>query len=197
MDVYDEIENFLAKSKNGTFTTSDVSKAGLRRSVLKELLEEGEISRFSRGIYVREDAWEDDFYLLQLQYKRGIYSHNTALYLLGYSSSAPQRYSMTFPQGYNAPSLKQSNLIVKRSVPDNYELGVTEVLSPSGNRIRVYDLERTLCDILRGEGSDLQIINDTMKRYASSKNKNIHQLMQYAEKLRVKAKVLRYMEVLL
>ncbi|MGN1075747.1 MAG: type IV toxin-antitoxin system AbiEi family antitoxin domain-containing protein, partial [Candidatus Enteromonas sp.] len=63
MDVYDEIENFLAKSKNGTFTTSDFSKAGLRRSVLKELLEGGEISRFSRGIYVREDAWEDDFYL--------------------------------------------------------------------------------------------------------------------------------------
>lgn len=36
-----------------------------------------------------------------------------------------------------------------------------------------------------------------MKRYAASKDKNIHNLMQYAEQLRVKPKVLRYMEVLL
>ena len=36
-----------------------------------------------------------------------------------------------------------------------------------------------------------------MKRYALSKDKNIHKLMQYAEKLRVKPKVMHYMEVLL
>ena len=65
------------------------------------------------------------------------------------------------------------------------------------NRLYVYDLERTLCDILRGSGSDVQIIRDAMKRYAASKDKNIHRLMQYAEQLRVKPKVLRYMEVLL
>ena len=62
---------------------------------------------------------------------------------------------------------------------------------------RVYDLERTLCDILRGSGSDVQIVGEAMKRYAASKDKNIHKLMQYAEQLRVKPKVLRYLEILL
>lgn len=52
--------------------------------------------------------------------------------------------------------------------------------------IRVYDLERTLCDILRGSGSDIQIVGAAMKRYAASKDKDIHKLMQYAERLRVK-----------
>ena len=33
-----------------------------------------------------------------------------------------------------------------------------------------------------------------MKRYAASKDKSIHKLMQYADQLRVKPKVLRYME---
>ena len=37
-------------------------------------------------------------------------------------------------------------------------------------------MERTLCDILRG--SDIQIIGAAMKRYATSKDKNIHRLMQ-------------------
>ena len=72
-----------------------------------------------------------------------------------------------------------------------------EMKSPSGNPIRVYNLERTLCDILRGSGSDIQIVGEAMKRYAASKDKNIHRLMQYADQLRVKPKVLRYMEVLL
>ena len=55
---------------------------------------------------------------MQRKYGRGIYSHDTALYLLGYSDRIPAKYTMTFPKGYNAPSLKQENLIIKRVVPD-------------------------------------------------------------------------------
>ena len=93
--------------------------------------------------------------------------------------------------------VERGNLIIKRVVPENYEFGRIEIESPSGNPICVYDLERTLCDILRGSGSDIQIVGEAMKRYAVSKNKNIHRLMRYADQLRVKPKVLRYMEVLL
>ena len=174
-----------------------MTKAGLHRSVLQKLVKSGEIYQFGRGLYVLNSSWEADFYLLQRKYGRGIYSHDTALYLLGYSDRAPAKYTMTFPKGYNAPSLKQADLIVKRVVPENYEFGIIEIESPSGNPIRVYNLERTLCDILRGKGSDVQVVVEAMKRYAASKDKNIHSLMQYAEQLRVKPKVLRYMEVLL
>ena len=148
-------------------------------------------------MYIRSNAWEDDFYLLQLKYRRGIYSHDTALYLHGYSDRTPAQYTVTFPKGYNSRSLKEENIIVKRAVPDNYSLGVTELLSPCGNPLRVYDLEKTLCDILRGSGSDIQIVSAAMKKYAVSKGKDIHKLMKYAEQLRVKPKVFRYMEILL
>ncbi len=146
---------------------------------------------------MQSNAWEDDFYLLQQKYGRGIYSHDTALYLLGYSDRTLARYTMTFPKGYNAPSLKQEDLIVKRVIPENYNFGIIKIQSPSGNPICVYDLERTLCDILRGSGSDIQIVGAAMKRYAASKDKDIHKLMQYAAQLRVKPKVLHYMEILL
>ena len=193
----DKIEKLLKTSESGMITVAQVTEAGLHRSVLQELVKSGEIYRFGRGLYVQSDAWEDDFYLLQHKYGRGIYSHDTALYLLGYSDRTPAKYTMTFPKGYNSHSLKQENLIVKRVIPENYALGIIEVKSPSGNPIRIYNLERTLCDILRGRGSDIQIIGDAMKRYAASRNKNIHRLMQYADQLHVKPKVLHYMEVLL
>lgn len=193
----EKIKELLEASPDGTVTAEQVTAAGLHRSILQELVENGELYRFGRGLYVRSNVWEDDFYLLQRKYGRGIYSHDTALYLLGYSDRTPAQYTMTFPKGYNSPSLKQESIIVKRVVPENYWFGVIEMQSPCGNPIRVYDLERTLCDILRGSGSDIQIVGSAMKKYAASKEKEIHKLMQYAEQLRVKPKVLRYMEILL
>lgn len=197
MTNQEKINELLEASQDGTITAEQVTAAGLHRSILQELVKQGIVSRFGRGLYVRNDTWEDDFYLLQRKYSRGIYSHDTALYLLGYSDRTPARYTMTFPKGYNAPSLKEENIIVKRVVPENYSFGVIELQSPCGNPIRAYDLERTLCDILRGSGSDIQIIGAAMKKYAASKEKDINKLMQYADQLRVKPKVLRYMEVLL
>lgn len=197
MTYKEKIKKLLEASPGGTVTAGQVTAAGLHRSILQELVENGELYRFGRGLYVRSNAWEDDFYLLQLKYGRGIYSHDTALYLLGYSDRTPAQYTMTFPKGYNSPSLKQESIIVKRVVPENYSFGVIEIKSPCGNPIRVYDLERTLCDILRGSGSDIQIVSAAMKKYAASKEKDIHKLMQYAEQLCVKPKVLRYMEILL
>ena len=104
---------------------------------------------------------------------------------------------MTFPKGYNSPSIKYENINIKRVILDNYSFGIIKIKSPCGNDIYVYDLERTLCDILRGNGIDIQIINQAMKKYALSKNKNIHKFMQYAEKLHVKSKVLQYLNILL
>lgn len=110
----------------------------------------------------------------------------------------PQYYTKTFPKGYNAPSIKTEQVVVKRVVPENYELGITKLSSPCSNPLRTYDLERTLCDIVRGQNRcDIQVINQAMKRYAMSKSKDIQKLMTYAEQLHVKFKILNYMEVLL
>ena len=192
-----KVKELLATAQAGTITTRQVTAAGLHRGILKKLVESGDLCRIERGIYIRGDTWEDDFYLLQNKYGRGIYSHDTALYLLGYSDRAPVKYVMTFPKGYNAPSLKQENVVIKRVVPDNYSFGVITLSSPCGNPIQVYNLERTLCDILRGRGSDIQVIGPAMKRYAVAPERDMHKLLQYADQLHVKSKVLRYMEVLL
>ena len=91
----EQIKTLLKASPNGTITTEQVTSAGLHRSILQELVDSGELYRFGRGLSVRTDAWEDDFYLLQLKYGRGIYSHDTALYLHGYSDRTPAPVSYT------------------------------------------------------------------------------------------------------
>lgn len=197
MNSINKMENLINKSTSGILSIKEIYSENISREIINKFLENGKLTRFGRGLYTINSAWEDDFFSLQQKYSKGIYSHDTALYLLGYSDRTPSIYTMTFPKGYNCLSIKQENIKLVRVIPENYDLGIIEIQSPSNNPIRIYNLERTLCDILRGKGSDIQIVNAAMKKYANSKEKNIDLLMQYAEQLKVKDKVLRYMEVLL
>ena len=64
MNAKDKIEELLEASEGGTIIAAQVTKAGLHRSILQELVKNGEIYRFGRGLYMRSSAWEDDFYRL-------------------------------------------------------------------------------------------------------------------------------------
>jgi predicted transcriptional regulator of viral defense system len=197
MTKRNQVQDFLHEA--GDFITSkQLTEAGLHRGVLSELVKKKKLARVSRGVYIKPTAWEDEMFILQYRYGKGIFSHETALYLQGMSDRTPSHFTMTFPWGYNVASLKDEAIKAKLAVKELYEIGIARLLSPVGNIIRSYDIERTLCDIVRGNyACDISIVNQAMKSYAASKGKDIQKLMGYAEKLRVKSKILRYMEVLL
>ena len=188
----------MIKNNNGFVTAAQVTAAGIQRRTLGELVEAKRLYRAERGIYALPETWEDEMYFLQYRFAKGVFSNETALYLHGFSDRTPHTYTMTFPHGYNAAGLKRYNAKAKFAQPVIYDLGIAEVKSPFGNPIRAYDVERTLCDVVKGNNScDIQLVNQAMKAYAVSKEKDIAKLIAYAERLRVKPKILRYMEVLL
>ena len=197
MSDHEAIIEILGQNK-GFVTSAQVTDAGFQRRALSELAAANRIYRVERGIYALPETWEDDMYFLQYRYAKGVFSNGTALFLHGLSDRTPQAYTLTFPHGYNAPGLKKRNVKAKYVMPDAYDMGITEVPSPSGNPLRVYDIERTLCDIVKGSNAnDVQLVNQAMKAYAESKGKDMAKFIGYAERLRVKPKILRYMEVLL
>ena len=60
----------------------------------------------------------------------------------------------------------------------------------------VYDLERTICDIVRNsELVEKDIVNNAIKSYAQKPN--ITKLMKYAKQLKVEKELKRILEVLL
>ena len=196
--VGNEVINEILNENKGYITSAQVTAAGLQRRVLSEFVADNSLYRVARGIYALPDVWEDEMYFLQYRFSKGVFSNGTALYLHGMSDRTPQTYTLTFPHGYNAAGLKKHNAKAKFATQEIYDLGIIEMPSPCGNPIRVYDKERSLCDIVKGNNScDIQIVNQAMKSYAVSSEKNISKLISYAEKLRVKPKILRYMDVLL
>jgi predicted transcriptional regulator of viral defense system len=188
----------IIKQNKGFVTTSQITDAGIPRRVLSELINEGRIYRAARGIYALPEAWEDEMYFLQYRFSKGIFSNETALYLHDMTDRTPHTYTLTFPHGYNATGLKTQNAKAKFATQDIYGLGIIEMLSPAGNIIRVYDVERTLCDIVKGTNNcDIGVVNNAMRIYAAAKTKDIGKLIDYAKRLRVKPKIQTYMEVLL
>ena len=188
----------ILKINNGIVTTTQVTEAGIPRRCLRALVDSGSLYRAARGIYVLPEVWEDEMFFMQYRFAKGIFSHETALYLHGLTDRTPIRYTMSFPFGYNAGNAKNQGIVAKLSTKETYKLGIITISSPAGNPIRVYDIERTLCDIIKTRHrADIQVINQAMKTYAGSKEKNISKLMDYANQLQVKSKVMKYMEILL
>lgn len=191
-----QIINQMLAENNGFITSEQITDAGIPRRCLSEMTDAGAVIRVDRGIYALPEVWEDELFILQYRLSKGIFSHETALYLHGMTDRTPHRYTMTFPHGYNTGNAKKQNITAKTVMPKHYELGLTDIVSPAGHTLKVYDVERTLCDIVKNK-SDIQIVSQAMKAYASSKSKDISKLVGNAEQLRVKAKILTYMEVLL
>ena len=188
----------MAKENNGTVTTAMVVAAGISRGNIKYLVDKGMLEKSARGVYILPEVWNDEIFNLQNRFKRGIYSHETALFLWDLTDRTPNRYHMTFPTNYNLTKPKEENIQCVQCKENLYGLGVKKVLTPGGNTVRAYSMERTLCDILRPHSHvDIQIVTETFKRYAILPNRNIPVLSEYAKTLKVERKLRTYLEVLL
>ena len=193
-----EIIMKMVKENNGTITSAEVTKTGLSRWSLKILVDSGKLERSARGVYILPEIWDDEMYNLQVQFKRGIFSGETALFLNDLTDRTPNRYQMTFPIGYNVTSLKNKNIKAIRTKEEFYELGVIRLLIPGSKPIRVYNREKTLCDILRGRSNaDIYIVSEAFKQYAKSTDKNIQLLSEYAKIIRVEKRLRSYLKVLI
>lgn len=188
----------LAEKGNGFVTTRQALEAGIKRSRLSEAVAAGELVRVARGVYCLPETWEDEFLIAHERFSRGVFSDGTALYLHGFTDRTPERLTMTFPRSYNATGARKSSIEVRTCSPEVFGLGLVIVHTPAGNEVPCYDLERTLCDLVRGRSvADTQLLNPAMRRWANTRGANVNKLMDYARKLGVLPKIRNYLEVLL
>ncbi len=183
---------------NGLISVGQAEEAGIPRARLSEAAAVGELERVARGVYCLPDAWEDEYAVACLRFRKGVLSHGTALFLHDLTDRTPERVTMTFPRTYNASSARGEGITVRTCANGLLELGVATVATPSGNSVRCYDVERTLCDMLRGRAAvDVQVVNPAMRAYVRSPQRDLQKIMRYAQQLGVENKVRNYLEVLL
>lgn len=190
-----EIIESIMKINNGYVTSKELDNFEIHRMYLNSMWKKGLVEKVAPGIYIDINKIEDNYYVFSLSMPNTIYSHMTALYFYGLSIKAPNnKYDITVKNTYNSKHLKNHEVFYVSN--DIYELGLTEVKTPMGNSVRVYDVERCMCDIIRSKNRmDSEHIKYSIRAYLKRKDKDLVKLSNYADKMGIKDEVMNYIEV--
>lgn len=197
MNQFEQLDQ-LIEEHGGTIQTFQVLEAGISKPTFYAYVKEKGLEQAAHGIYVSPDAWTDAMYLLHLRCGQAVFSHETALFFHDLTDREPLKYSITVKTGYNPSRLQEDGVQVYTVKKELHEVGVTTAKTPFGHSVPVYDMERTICDLLRSRSHiEIQVLQDALKQYARRKDKNLRTLMRYAAMFHVEKMLRQYLEVLL
>ncbi len=184
----------IVEKNNGILYSKELKKYNIHRQYLKELEEQGYLKKVFRGMYTIKYKDINEFFIMSERFKKGIFSHNTALYFYDLTDRTPIKFDLTFPSNIRIENEYIQPHYIKE---DKHLLGATKIKLKDATEIKIYNLERTICDIIRDRNKmDPQIFNIAMREYAKRKDKNLNLLYKYAKMFKIENKLKQYMEVL-
>ena len=188
----------LLKNNNGLITSLEAKSKGIDNKILQRMEKLGQLERVEHGLYMDSNQMEDEYYLSQYRCKKGIFSHETALYFHELTDRTPFQIMMTIPSGYNTRLLKDKEKYKFFYVVEElHSIGKIIMETPYGHQVYVYDKERTICDCLKKkEQLDGDLVTKAVKRYLKTPGTDYAKLIKYAEVFNIKDLVRKYLEVL-
>lgn len=190
------IENIVDKS--GILLTKNAIEAGISKHRLYHYITEKKFEKVAHGIYASPEIWEDEFYILSLRCPQGVLSHDEALYFHDLIDREPMQRTITIYTGYGTGRLVADGIKVFTVKKDLLDLGKEYVTTCYGHEIPMYNLERTICDLIRSKSRfEIQDFQTALRTYVARSDKNLNRLMEYAVVFHVDKKIREYMEVML
>lgn len=186
----------LMNNNNGYITSKLITSLGIHRMYLNILQKEKVIEKVANGVYMDVNKLEDFYYVFSISTPNVVFSHMMALYFYGLSIKAPtEQYDITVYNNYFNYKIKNHNVFYVSK--DIYNLGLTEIETPAGNKVKSYDIERSICDIIRSKKRmDIEHMKYSVKEYLKRKDKDLIKLSDYAEKMSIKEEVMDFVSIM-
>lgn len=197
MDCMNELAS-IAKEHGGIVETKIAIAHGISKAMLSKLCKEDKIHRVAQGQYIFPDDMQDELLSISKRTEQLIFSHETALFLHGISDRTPFEHTITVPSNYTPSVVTKAACKIYYIKPELFDMGKTLLKTPAGNEVPAYDLERTVCDMIRSRNKlGTETFLAALKMYAASPKKDLNKLNTYAKKMRVSNVLRQYLEVLL
>lgn len=188
----------IAKKHGGIIETKVAVQHGVSKAMLYKLCKEDKIHRIVKGQYIFPDDMQDELLSISKRSTNIIFSHETALFLHGISDRIPFEHTVTAPSGCIPSAAIKAECKVYYIKQELFGLGKTTSKTPAGNSVPVYNLERTICDVVRSRNKvGTETFLTALKLYADNPKKDLNMLHSYAKKLRVANILHQYLEVIL
>ena len=183
---------------SGMLLTKNAIQGGIKKDEFYRFIAANHFEKAAHGIYLSPEAWEDESFVLHQRCPQSVFSHDEALFYHGLTDREPMQQTLTIYSGYNTQKLKESGIKVFTVKKELLNVGKIIVENSYGHKIPVYDLERTICDLMRSRRYfEIQDFQTAIKTYVKRPDKDLNKLMTYAPLFRVEKRIRQYMEVLL
>lgn len=199
MNNYNLIKSII-EDNGGIAKTSDFVSEGLNKYEVAECCKKGSIERIRRGYYRlshNDDISEEQ--LIAELLPQGIVCVESALFHYGYSDFTPREWSIAVPRTASRTVKNLKELPVKAFYIPKEFIDIGKVIDDfNGVMLPVYDRERTICDCFKYRTKlDNEIFIKAVNAYVADDKKNLANLSRYAKEMKLYARVMDMMEVLL
>lgn len=197
--IKQRIKDIFLKN-HGYANTKDIASANIHRKYLKDLLDEGSIERLKRGLYKWNEP-EFDFSHEIVDVSKIV--PNGVICLV----SALAYYDLVTytPPEYQVAIYRKSKVVLPDYPPIKlfyfnkkyYQSGIKEI-NFEGNIVKIYDIEKTICDCFRLRNQiDKDILLESIKEYMNRKDRDINKLIKYAKMAKIENQITKYVEALI
>lgn len=173
-------------------TTAQLTAEKLLYRDIQRLLDEGLIEKVRWGYYHWiNDHGASEVILINRLFPDAVLCMETALFYYGYSQRTPAQWSIAIDKNSSRQRLKIDYPTIRayRVEPNLLLLGEAKG-KVDFEDVRIYDRDRTICDVLRNMNRmDREIFNLAIQSYVKDQKKNIPNLIEYARMLRVQRKM--------
>ncbi len=193
---YEAIKKILEKNY-GFVTRKEIDEENIPSWFLTDFVKKNGLNKIAPGFYASDEYAADDYFILQRRYPKYVFSGMSALYLHRLTDKIPEDIFVCCPQGYH-PSRKAipSLVVTQISNQDLYLLGIMEVETMFGNSVKVYDRERSICDLIkRREKYDGETFVKAIRAYLND-SPDQSKLFRYAKEMKIENKVFEIVEVI-
>lgn len=195
-----EIAKKVLENKGGIAKTADFTAEGMKNYDVAALCKAGFIERIRRGVYqFSQNSQTTEEQLVRELLPQGIVCVESALFHYGYSDFTPREWSVAVPRTASRAIKKIEEFPIKAYYIQKQFFQMGKITDDfNGVVLAVYNRERTICDCFKYRTKlDRETFNKAVNAYAADKNKNLARLSKYAKEMKLYAKVMNIMEVLL
>ncbi len=195
MANYQKIDAIFERN-GGFITRKDIDEENIPSWFLSDYVKKNNLRKIAPGFYASDEYAVDEYHVLQMRYPKYIFSGMSALYIHYLTDKIPADIYVTCPQGYHPSKNRSDSLIITRiSDPELYSLGMDEAETMFGNKVRAYDKERTICDLIKHRDEyDGETFVKAIKNYVNGEA-NQSKLFRYAKRMKIEKKVFEIMEI--
>lgn len=184
------------EKKNAYIFSSKVKRKG--RTAYYKMLESarhGKLVQVRRGVYASIEQLSDGMIDIESIVPDSILCLWSAWSIHRLTTSLPQAFHLAVKRDRKVATPCFPQIEIHHYTASILEIGASRI-TYEGYNIRIYDLERCVCDAIRFRNKiGMDVCSEILSNYLSRPERNISKLMDYARMLRVGTILEKYLQV--